>query len=316
MLPTPSTDTPPAAALPDFDKLVANLLERPELASDPSAVSDEVLAELLKRLNPYSACVPNPPTPSFKQVVACSYTNLRDDYLRRFVVTAATSFLFQVAGEWEPPATSRRWTPATRAAKDAAATEPFAASALLDRARAVAAVAEEASSAAEDATAAREEARAATAAALVAEEAAAQSKAKGETGSDADALTAAAASAAAAAKTAAATAGDAAARAAGLLYAATHLLAGAGGEADRRMHATAAAGMQYAAVREVLTQFPLPPPPAQVEVPVEIARGLVVDFLTRWLDFDASKHVRAGRDRPAAAGTSAWRNGGSAEVSS
>jgi hypothetical protein len=309
MLPTQPGTTPAetesAAPPPDFDALVADLLAHPERAADASAIGDDYLAEVLRRLNPYAACVPTSATPNFKQVIACSYTNLREDYIRRFAVTATTGFLFQVAGEWEPPASARRWTPASRAAKDAANTVPFVAESLKERAATIMSVAEEAATAAADVTAAGEAARAAAAASLVAAEAETTGRAAGATGGDADVLAAASASAAAAAKQAEVELVDAEARAAGLLYAATHLLAGAGSDAEKRMHATAAAGFKYPAVREVLTQFPLPPPPAQIEAPVEVARALIYDFLLNWLNFDTARHVRAGRDRPTAAGASA-----------
>ena len=94
----------------DFDKLISDVLENPELILDSSTISNDQLFELQRRMNPYIGLV-GETDPKNKQIAACSYTNLREDYLRRFTMTSLVSFIFQMLHEYEVPKNKRIWVP-------------------------------------------------------------------------------------------------------------------------------------------------------------------------------------------------------------
>ena len=254
----------PAEIPADFDDLVRDILANPERVLDPS-LTDEQILEVQKRINPYAGVAGAAPTPGRKRVACVSYTNLRENYIRRFTATSLVGFLFQVLQEWEVPAESRRWTPP----RAETAPEPFAAADLVGRLETALAIAKEAADAAEAATAAQ---RAAAEEEIVVEGAPAN---PGEKYAEAD---------------------FAAAKAAGLLYAATHTAHRIGQEAGLRLRATAEAGMRYPEVKVILSQRPLPPAPSSLEVPPAIAKEIINGFLRNWLEFDPSVHVRSGHD--------------------
>ena len=260
----------------DFDKLVADILENPERILDPSLDDDTVLA-IQRQINPYARVAGPPPPPDRKRVIAASYTNLRENYLRRLSMTSLVGFLYQVLSEWDAPADVRRWHPEA-AKRAAAAVQPFAAAELADMLEAAAAVARDAATTAAPVADLR---RAAADAALGAVE--------GASPADAAALEH--------------RADEAEARAAGLLYAATHMASAAGEAAKARLRVTAEAGMKYPSVREVIAEHPLPPVPGALEVPVAVAKKIAKGFLDKYLCFDPSEHVRSGHDAKAIAGS-------------
>ena len=91
----------------DFDKLLQDVIENPELLLDSSVVSDDQVVEIQKRMNPYAKLCNG----TSEGIAACSYTNLREDYIRRFTMTSMVSFLFQVLHEYEIPKDQRIWIP-------------------------------------------------------------------------------------------------------------------------------------------------------------------------------------------------------------
>jgi hypothetical protein len=143
----PTPESAGAADAADFDRLVSEILENPEALLDPALTPEQIL-EIQQRLNPYAGVAGPPPAPGRKKVAACSYTNLREDYLRRLLMTGLVGFLFQMYHEWEVPAEQRRWVPARKKA-DAAAAQPFEAGALVGRLEELLALAREMQAAAE-----------------------------------------------------------------------------------------------------------------------------------------------------------------------
>ena len=252
----------------DFDNLVADILENPELVLREDLTPEQVL-ELQKRINPYAHIAGPAPVEGRRRIAAASYTNLREDYIRRFTATSLVGFLFQVFEEWEVPADQRRWVPA-KAAKNAP--QPFAAAALVAHLEAALAVAQEAA-----ATSAKAAAALCDAAAL-----------------DAQLGDGATAEQRAAVQASYGFAEEYAASSAGLLYAATYATHRVGADASARLCATAEAGMKYPEVKETLGRFPLPPPPSRIEMPPAAAKEVVGGFLRHWLKFDPSVHVRSG----------------------
>ena len=77
----------------DFDLLVNDIIENPELILQKN-LSEEQLLKIQKRINPYSSITgPNGPNSSRtidskKRTIVCSYTNLREDYLKRLTMTS------------------------------------------------------------------------------------------------------------------------------------------------------------------------------------------------------------------------------------
>ena len=279
-----STGQPPAAGTDgiDFDALVADILEDPEkiLSAD---LSPETVLELQKRINPYAGLGGPPADVERKRIAAVSYTNLREDYLRRFTATSLVGFIFQVLKEWEVPAEVRRWVPA--AVKGAApnpAHEPFAPADLVKGLEAAADLARAAAAAAEEATEAqRAQAEASATGASVTEVAAALE-----------------------------TATLAAAKAAALVYAATHAAHRVGAAAGLRLPATAQAGMRPPDVRAGLAKYPVPSPPGTLEMPPAAAKAVIDNFLRAWFEFDPNAHVRSGHNAAAlAASVAALRVG-------
>ena len=265
----PQMSDPPPLEAGDFDALVNDILENPEILLDSNLTSEQIL-EVQKRLNPYAGIAGPAPSVDRKRIAAVSYTNLREDYLRRLTATSLVGFLFQVFHEWEVPAEQRRWVPAAPDDRP----EPFTAAALAGLLEAALALAREAEAAAEQAGAAK---RAASEQDVVlpGDASEAQRHAVALAYAEAESL---------------------AAKAAGLLYVATHTTHRAGAEAGARLRATAEAGMRYPDVKAIISRAPLPPPPGQVEMPAAAAREVIGGFLRSWFEFDPSVHVRSGHD--------------------
>jgi len=255
--------SPPAAEMQpeDFDSLVQDLMEHPENIMSADLTTEQLL-EIQKRINPYARIAGI--KSEVKQTAAISCTNLREEYLRRLTMTSLVGFINQVASEWDVPVTSRKWVPESVVKKED--TTPFDAKYLSESLAAIAAVAEEASLAA---TAATEALQASLEADLVNDLAAEQLAADSKL---------------------------AAAKAAGLLYAATHATAGLGTKATDRLRATAEAGLKYPEVQAVLASYPLPPPAGEVEMPADLAKKIITEFIKNWFEFDPNLHVRSGLD--------------------
>ena len=94
----------------DFNKLLTDVIENPELILDANTISADQLLEIKKRINPYIG-LSNSYDPDNKQGAVCSYTNLKEDYLKRFVVTSVISFIFQMLDEYDVPKSERLWVP-------------------------------------------------------------------------------------------------------------------------------------------------------------------------------------------------------------
>lgn len=259
----------------DFDSLIEDVLEHPEkLLKEDQLTADQVLA-IQKRLNPYARIAGPALESDQKRVVVCSYTNLREDFIRRMTMTSLVGFIFQLLHEWEVPVEARRWVPAATKKKAADGNhQPFDIDKLVERMEATLAIAKEARAA--NAAYVKLHAKAAEDDACLPAKATAAEKQAVEATKQA--------------------AHSEQARAAGLLYATTHALQTTGNEAGRRLRNTAQAGMKFAEVKAVLDRFPLPAPPGQIEMPATAAKMIIDNFLRHWLEFDPSVHVRSGHD--------------------
>jgi hypothetical protein len=247
----------------NFDDLINDILENPELILKKDLTAEQVL-EIQKRLNPYAGIASAGESPERRRIAAVSYTNLREDYLRRFTATSLVGFIFQYLKEWDVPVEQRRWRKT-----ETVTPTPFTTSELVDRLETILTVAKEANAANLNAT---ELKRTAAELDLLNED--------DTTKQDiADKYKLAEAEAA---------------RAAGLLYATTHAAHKLGIHATERLHATATEGMKYQEVRDVLSKQPLPPPANQFEIPADTAKNIIDHFLRNLFEFDPSIHTRAG----------------------
>ena len=284
----------------DFDALIGDIMENPERLLDENLTAEQIL-EIQKRLNPYAGIAGPPPAPERKRVAACSYTNLREDYLRRFTATSFVGFIYQMFQEWEVPAEQRRWVPAssaTAAAKSAGDYDPFAADRLAELLESAATVARESANATAESAQLRRDL--ATAQLLATENPVEDLEKAVETSKQISAIEFAM--------------NQAEEKAAGLLYAATHAATRIGAEANNRLRSTADAGLTYTSVREVLGKYPLPPPPSALEAPPALAKSIIENFLNQWLQFDPTVHVRAGHDAKTVAAALAEKQIGAADA--
>lgn len=94
----------------EFDNLLNDIISDPDKYYDTNYLSETQFLELQKRINPYLNLIDNI-DPTVKQIAVCSYTNLREDYLRRFTLTSFVGFIFQVLHEYEVPKEKRVWVP-------------------------------------------------------------------------------------------------------------------------------------------------------------------------------------------------------------
>jgi hypothetical protein len=254
-----------------FQDLLREVLENPEKMLKGEGVTDEQVLEIQRHLNPYSYVTKEAGNKERKRSAAVSFTNLREDYLRRFTMTSFVGFIFQMLDEWEAPAEARRWE-APDGSKEAA----WSPEALLERAQALKDLAQ------------------------VAADAAAESKALGEAAQEAERAEA----------EAAATGGEAPeesseelyrrsdaklAEARGIRYAAMIQQEKAGRESAARLPAALAEARQHAEAREVLDSSPLPAA-ASREIPAAAAKALVRGFLATWLEYNPNAHVRKAHD--------------------
>jgi hypothetical protein len=85
----------------DFDSLVKDILNDPEIILTKD-FSEEDLLEIQKRINPYKSFALNGDNASnYKKILVCSYTNLREEYLKKMLMTSLIGFIFQIGNEYE-----------------------------------------------------------------------------------------------------------------------------------------------------------------------------------------------------------------------
>lgn len=254
----------------NFDKLVNDILENPERLLDPNISADQIL-EIQKRLNPYAGIAGPPPSKTKKKIAAVSYTNLKEDYLRRFTATSLVGFLFQMYNEWEVPVEQRQWTPNSNTQAKTNPV-PFEPEDLVQHLKALVSIAEEAQTSANNAATLKRE----TLESDVILPADATEEQKSEIAQKYMEV------AALEAKTA------------GLLYVVTHMTHRLGLEATSRLKITAETGSVHPEVKEILKQHPLPLPPTQLEFPAANSKEIINSFLQNLFKFDPNTHVRAG----------------------
>ena len=250
----------------NFDSLLNDILENPELIFQKD-FSPEQLLKIQKKLNPYSSIASSPIVDERRKVVACSYTNLREDYLKRLTMTSLVGFLYQMYNEWEVEPIHRRWIPESKKV-DASKTTYFEIDKLVERMECLLDITKSAQIAHNEAVSARTELKDAQ---LVAD--------MNSTPIDVFALNNAVV--------------ELETKAAGLLYASTHMVMMTGKEATDRLPLTIEYTSQFAGVKEIFKQYP-PPVVSQLELPEKQGKAILKTFLDQFLKFDPSKHVKNG----------------------
>jgi len=304
----------------DLDSALKAFLE------DPESLTDDELIALQKQTNPYAHVIPD----DRERILALSFTNLREKYLKRLAMTSLVGFTFRMQEEWDPPAALRSWVPKRRARPSDDSPMPEAtphrpdelvagAEELLARAR----LFEAASKRARDILIAAEEARSEAAAAELVEAAqkggkfasdqeATETKEADQEPAEADQGPAEADQEAKkephkkvlSAKQLAQKAKDlteAAISASGVAHrarldAVTAFEAAGRSAGDRVLAAaTAAEGNPHSEAQGRTVRMERPPAHA-IEMPPRVAKALVLDFLKQHFEFNPDAHVRSAFD--------------------
>ena len=79
-----------------INDIVRDVLDNPQKVLDKNAFSDEQIIEIKKHLNPYKAHVPT----DHMKMGLIAYTNLREEYLKRFTMTSFIGFIYRALKEY------------------------------------------------------------------------------------------------------------------------------------------------------------------------------------------------------------------------
>lgn len=243
----------------DFEKLVEDVIKNPELLLNPDLISNDQLIELQKKLNPYVNLTTNSDE---RQVAVCSYTNLREDYIRRFTMTSLVTFLFQVLHEYEIPKEKLVWIPEEQKQ------EPFSIKEIKDKLDALYVVVNEAEMTEQEEQRLKrklamkellEEDKSDTLCNDISKELYNMDEKKN-----------------------------------GLLFTITHMLKELGISADNKLSKTTELASKFPGIRSLIKNskknF------SENIFPEIKAKEIINEFLTNWLSFDASYHIREGHN--------------------
>jgi len=246
----------------DFDQLLNDVLKNPELVLDSNYVSNDQLLALQKKMNPYLSLTDST-DPSVKQIAVCSYTNLREDYLRRYVMTSFIAFIFQVLHEYEVPKEKRTWMPSTNDSK-----EPFNISSLKAQLIGIIAVLEEAENAEQKEELLKKEL---TSNELLHESIDNTELIKNIYNTEEKKM--------------------------GLLYTVTTMVKDIGLMADTKLNVTKQLVCKFPEIRYIIqSKKHISSEFSERELPNTNAKDIIYTFLKTWLSFDPSIHIRNGFD--------------------
>lgn len=246
----------------DFDKLLNDVLENPELLLDTSNITNEQILELQKRMNPYIGLT-GAYDPENKQIAVCSYTNLREDYLRRFTMTSLVGFIFQMLHEYEVPKEKRVWVPTTTDSN-----EMFNISSLKEQLQGIVSILEEAESAEKT-------------------EKELQTKITLSDLLDTNPL-----------DDDVKQVYDNQQKKVGLLFTVTNMLKDLGLTADTKLKVTTNEANKFPEVKEIInTKRHTRNEFVEREFPNDLSKEIINTFLKNWLSFDPSVHIRSGLNK-------------------
>lgn len=243
----------------DFDKLLRDVIENPELLLDSENISNDQILELQKRMNPYIGLTESY-DPENKQIAVCSYTNLREDYLKRFTMTSLVGFIFQMLHEYNVPKENRLWIPETNDSKDL-----FNISVLKDQLKLIISILEEA----EFAEKREEELQKNINITDILDEKPSDNDVKEVYNQKQKKI--------------------------GLLYTVTHMLKDLGLTADSKINVTTNEANKFPEVKQIIkTKKHTVSEFSEREFPESKSKNIINDFLKNWLVFDPSIHIRSG----------------------
>ena len=289
------------SADPDFEALIADLREDPN-AVEQLELDDEQLLELQRRMNPYANVVGPQCEGDDREDALVSYTNITEDYAMRFALTGTVGFLFRMCREWDVPAEDRRWKPDVAGALKAQGMkdEPFAADDLermgkdlVDHAAALRKAAEAADAACKKVEEYNEKEMSFSEEEMQGSVAAVQA---GKPDSKENPVYLKMVELNKLMKAA----DDAESARWGILYTATVEVRNMGLSADLRMPATEESAMQFTKAKSVIQDHPdrfnglLPR--GELEVPADVAKGMIRHFLENYFEYDPDAHVRKAYD--------------------
>lgn len=243
----------------DFDKLLNDVMENPELILDSTNITNEQIIELQKRMNPYIGLT-GVYDPENKQIAACSYTNLREDYIRRFTMTSLVSFVFQMLHEYEVPKEKRVWIPESNHAK-----ELFNITELKEQLQGIVSILEEAEEAEKNE---KEIQKKVNLADLL----------ENKTYDNKEVY-------------------DYQQKKMGLLFSVTHMLRDIGLISDSKIKVTTDEASKFPEVKKIIkTKKYTKNEFAEREFPPDLSKEIINTFLKTWFLFDPSIHIRSGLD--------------------
>ena len=95
----------------DFDSLIKDIIDNPELLFEKN-LTDEQLIELQNKISPYKSFSSKElEDPNYKKILVCSYTNLREEYLKKLLMTSLIGFIFQIKNEYEVDQSIKLFSP-------------------------------------------------------------------------------------------------------------------------------------------------------------------------------------------------------------
>lgn len=85
----------------NFDDLLNDILENPELILQKDLTEEQLFA-LQRQISPYkNFSSEGLDDPNFKKILVFSFTNLKEEYLKKFLMTSLIAFIFQMKDELE-----------------------------------------------------------------------------------------------------------------------------------------------------------------------------------------------------------------------
>ena len=279
----------------NFDALISELRDNPERVHSLD-LTDEEMLKLQDHINPYMRIVGPERDPDRPRVVAASFTNLREDYLRRFTMTSLVGFVYRMFEEWAVQPETRRWVPP----KVKGESKPFTVDEIADRANSLqenVKILQAAEQAWKDACTAVQEFNEKE---LVFSEEEMQKVAEAAEASPEETATDPVYQKMQQMDTLMKKAKEAEDRLWGLRYTLSIEFRNYGIESDLRIMETEKAAMKFPTAREVIQSEPYRYkgllPGGQMEVPEKMAKALIKGFLDNLFEFNPDAHVRKAWD--------------------
>jgi hypothetical protein len=250
----------------EFAKLLDAIISDPEAYERGEIeMNNDDMLRVYNTIKPYGSVIEGPdPDAISKTCIAASFTNLREDYIRRNTTTSLIGFSYQMLSEWEAPDDVRNWK------STAAQVKPFN---LTDTVKHLTAALELAKAA----HAAETDAAACAAAALEMDVVLASDASQDQQSAVADAY---------------AKSHMANGTAAELLYAIAHSLTIMGTNAAGNIDAIVESSKRMPGMAKLFKEFPAPKTSNEHNIPLDVANKIAYSFMNSMFKFNPNAHVR------------------------